>query len=412
MKRSWLWTATGALALATTTAITTIAILSQDGVPTDAIRASLHSKKLGESRDYVVHLPASYRCDPQRRYAVAYVLDAGPQFITMVQSSSLLARLGLAAELIVVGIPSPDDTSRQRDYTPPGMRQDVDRADSPAGEADRFLGFIRDELIVEIERRYRSNRIRILSGHSRGGLFVVHSLLAAPELFTARFAHSPALWRDDHAMLKRLRAQLPQLPDETYLFLSLGDDENEKMRAGYDAALQALATTAPDTVRWSHELSVGADHGSNMAMATPIALYRYFTAGSGTAPTTGRIPDACRHHPPKRASTTGAGIVLAPAVRRVVACNGVAHEASHHLSDRGHGRIARPRRPCWRQQRHAQPKAAATAEHRTALPQPVPELHVWRQQHVVRLELPGLPARWAGADPDAREQCFAIALGS
>ena len=361
MKRSWLWTATGALALATATSIATIAILTQDSPPAGVTTATLHSRQLGESRDYVVHLPASYQRNPQQRYSVAYVLDAGPQFTTMVQSSDLLARLGLAAELIVVGVASPDDASRQRDYTPPGMRQDVDVADSPTGEADRFLGFLRDELIPEVERRYRSNDTRILSGHSRGGLFVVHSLLAAPTLFSARFAHSPALWRDDHAMVKRLRAQLPQLSGESYLFLSLGDAENEKMRSGYDDALHALASAAPTSLRWSSDLGVGADHGSNMAAATPVALYRYFTAGSGTAPTTRRIPDACRHHPQKRASTTGAGIVLAPAVRRVVACNGVAHEASHHLSDRGHGRIARPRRPCWRQQRHAQPEAAATA---------------------------------------------------
>lgn len=412
MKRSWLWTATGALALAATTAITTIAILTQDGPPTGVIVAMLHSRQLGESRDYVVHLPASYPRDPQQRYAVAYVLDAGPQFAAMVQSSDLLARLGLAAELIVVGIASPDDASRQRDYTPPGMRQDVDVADSPTGEADRFLGFIRLELMPEIERTYRSNATRILSGHSRGGLFVVHSLLAAPELFTARFAHSPALWRDDHAMVERLRAQLPQWPGESYLFLSLGDAENEKMRAGYDDALQALASAAPASLRWSSELSAGADHGSNMAAATPIALYRYFTASPRAEPASGEVPGACRPHASKRASTTGAGIVRAPAVRRVVACNGVAHEASHHLSDRGHGRIARPRRPRRRQQRHAQPEAAAAGRHRADLPSAVSELHVRRQQHVVRLELPGLPARWAGADPDAREQRFAIALGS
>ena len=195
MKRSWLWTATGALALATTTSIATIAILTQDSPPAGVATATLHSRQLGESRDYVVHLPASYRCDPQRRYAVAYVLDAGPQFTTMVQSSSLLARLGLAAELIVVGIPSPNDASRQRDYTPPGMRQDVDVADSPPGEADRFLGFIRDELIVEIERRYRSNHIRILSGHCAEAATEIvpqHDIPAAKYLGCQKFSQ-PAI---------------------------------------------------------------------------------------------------------------------------------------------------------------------------------------------------------------------------
>ena len=35
-------------------------------------------------------------------------------------------------------------------------------------------------------------RPRMLAGWSRGGLFVVYSELAAPSLFDARFAHSPA----------------------------------------------------------------------------------------------------------------------------------------------------------------------------------------------------------------------------
>jgi predicted alpha/beta superfamily hydrolase len=279
MKRSWIWTAAGTLVLMAAASLATIAVLTQDGPPPGTSRGTLASTVLGESRDYVVHLPRSYTRLPQRRYAVAYVLDAGPQFTAMVSSNEILARLGLVPELIVVGIPSPDDAARQRDYTPPGMRQDVDLDDSPMGEADRFLAFLGDELIPEVDRRYRTNATRILSGHSRGGLFVVHSLVARPDLFRARFAHSPALWREAHRMVERIERQRTSLASGGFLYLSIGDAETEKMRAGFDHGLRALAD-APPSLRWCGDVSVGADHGSNAGAATPVALYRFFAAAA------------------------------------------------------------------------------------------------------------------------------------
>jgi hypothetical protein len=300
MKRSAIWAAAGALALVAASSIATIAVLTQDGPPPASAHAALASQRLGGAREYHVHLPASYAREPQRRYPVAYVLDAGPQFAAMIDASALLARLERVPELIVVGIPSPDDAARQRDFTPPGMRIDVEDAESKPGQADSFLGFLAEELIPEVERRYRTTNTRILSGHSRGGLFVIYSLLAAPELFAARFAHSPALWRDGHAMVRRLAAELPQLRGETSLFLSLGDGENERMRAGYDDALQVLTAAAPATLRWSSTLSTGADHGSNAQLATPLALHRFFVEADA-----GVTTSACRPAPSNVANTLG-----------------------------------------------------------------------------------------------------------
>lgn len=75
------------------------------------------------------------------------------------------------------------------DYTPRATRQDLDRSDSPFGRADRFLDFLRKELIPAVEGRYRASGLRILAGNSRGGLFVVYALTIDPRLFFS--LHAP-----------------------------------------------------------------------------------------------------------------------------------------------------------------------------------------------------------------------------
>ena len=119
-----------------------------------------------------------------------------------------MARVGLIPPLIEVGVPSIDGDTRNRDYTPPEMRLDSDDAASPKGAADRFLVHLQTELIPQVEREYPTTRPRMLAGWSRGGLFVVYSQIEAPAMFDARFAHSPALWRDNDLIVAQLERAL------------------------------------------------------------------------------------------------------------------------------------------------------------------------------------------------------------
>jgi hypothetical protein len=90
---------------------------------------TISSASLGEQREYLVHLPESYGREPNQRYPVIYVLDGSSQDMHTAASAALMARIGVTPEVIVVGIPNIDGKGRQRDYTPPGMRQDmIDKA--------------------------------------------------------------------------------------------------------------------------------------------------------------------------------------------------------------------------------------------------------------------------------------------
>lgn len=232
---------------------------------------TMHSSLLGEQRTYAVHLPDSYVRAPAKRYPVLYVLDGTSQSMHTAASAALMARIGAMPEAIVIGIPSGD--TRNRDYTPPGMRQDNDDAKSAEGEADRFLAFLQRELVPHVEREFRTGGERVLAGNSRGGLFVVHAFIAQPGSFDAYIANSPALWRDDAAMVARLERFLRgNRMLRGKLFLSLGGDENPKMTAAFRKAIAVLQREAPAGLQWQALTTPGAVHGDNAGKATPVAL--------------------------------------------------------------------------------------------------------------------------------------------
>lgn len=250
-----------------TAALTTFIVKRQYEEPADphVTAAVVQSNVLAEQRDLIISLPESYQREPGRRYPVLYVLDGSSHAGHTAESARLMARIGVMPEVIVVGIPSSRE-NRERDYTPPSMH----------GGADRFLRFLERELIPHVERTYRATSTRMLAGHSRGGLFVMYSLLERPDLFGARFAYSPALWHDDDRIVAEMAKSLKARTAPGFLYLSLGDGENEKMTRAFRKAVGVLRTSAPPALRWRADITTGANHSNNAVLSTPVALHTYF----------------------------------------------------------------------------------------------------------------------------------------
>lgn len=238
----------------------------------------LRSGVLGESRELLVHLPESYLREPERRYGVVYVLDGSSLDGPTADSAALMARLGVTPELLVVGIPNVSGEGRQRDYTPPFMRQDADDASSPMGRADRFLVFLEREVVPLVERDYRIGPTRILSGHSRGGLFVPYALMERPWLFDGYLAHSPAVWRDDGVLVSRLDEWLGrQTLLDRFVYISVGADEVPRMTDGFRRLRATFECRAAMVgLAWASDVVAGADHQANGRFATPLGLKAFF----------------------------------------------------------------------------------------------------------------------------------------
>lgn len=135
---------------------------------------SVRSQRLGEERKVHVYLPPAY-ANSQQRYPVIYTLDGGgtgPITASAVQFMTGYSAIPQMPEALVVAV---TNTNRNRDMPVP-------QSYGKGGE-ENFLAFLADELIPAIEQRYRTQPLRILLGHSQGGLFAVYALTARPSVF-------------------------------------------------------------------------------------------------------------------------------------------------------------------------------------------------------------------------------------
>ena len=247
--------------------------LAAESVPAhDAIE--LQSQVMGETRRINVYLPPQYAEQADVRFPVLYMPDGGlaedfPHIATTLDEG---IRAGEIVPMLLVGI---ENTQRRRDMTPP-TTVDEDRKIWPiVGESARFRAFIRDELMPEIERRYRTNGETAVIGESLAGLFIVETFFEAPGLFDTSIALSPSLWWNAHALVDaspaRLKARASQ-PER--LYLSAADETDI---APHVAALaDALKEHAPATLQWMHEPRPDLRHDNIYRSLAPGVLRRLF----------------------------------------------------------------------------------------------------------------------------------------
>ncbi len=196
---------------------------------------SLQSKILEEERSYNVSLPKSYHKGNQR-YPVLYLLDGPDNIEHTLATHNLMVKNSLIPEMIIVAIVN---TNRLRDFTPAVIFQGEQQQ---SGGADKFLDFLQLELIPQIEKSYRTQPFKILTGHSLGGLLALHALQTRPKLFQAHFAFSPSLHWGDNSTVARTIAFLKANKDlKNYLYLNLGNENIENMQQGFESLSHYLA---------------------------------------------------------------------------------------------------------------------------------------------------------------------------
>ncbi|MGB3464114.1 MAG: alpha/beta hydrolase-fold protein [Cyclobacteriaceae bacterium] len=228
----------------------------------------IDSDILKEKRELLVHLPLGY--DPSQSYPVMYVLDGSSQDFRIASIAKILNRAEIVEKLIIVGIPN---TDRNRDLTPHYILQETDGEN--LGKGDIFLSFIADEVIPFIESKYAVSEYRMLAGHSRAGLFTFYSYLEKPDTFDALFCFSPAFWRDESILVEKAQTfyAASREKENPYIFMSLGTDENQKMKMAYGSMITLLNSKKVGNV--VHEYISGANHGNNLFHSTPIALKKW-----------------------------------------------------------------------------------------------------------------------------------------
>lgn len=233
--------------------LTSIAIEAGTAEPIrigDAV--TIRSAVLNEDRPVFIHLPAGYERSSVR-YPVLYVLDGAAHWTYASAMADFFAANGMAPPLIVVGIPN---TDRTRDLTPVKA---ADRPESGGGAA--FLQFLRQELFPHVEKNYRTQPYRILFGHSLAGMFAVHNLLTAPEVFQAHIAASPWLiYADDLVLNKADDLLAKRMLPNAFLYMTVGDEP--EVLPALKAFKKWLEEKNIPGLRWELEILPKDTHGS------------------------------------------------------------------------------------------------------------------------------------------------------
>lgn len=176
--------------------------------------------------------------EPGKRFPVVYVPDANFWFAMVVVPAFSMMLGEELCEMIVVGIGHPVGPVwinpaatqkylevRTKYLTPTEVEE------RGGGGAEKFLGFIRDELIRFVDSNYPTNpEDRTLLGDSFGGLFSLYALFQHPETFNRYVAGSPSLWSDDGVIFQHEREFAEShsvLPVK--LFTSVESLEDERM---------------------------------------------------------------------------------------------------------------------------------------------------------------------------------------
>jgi len=206
---------------------------------------------LDEERKIVVHLPLNYKNEPGKNNPVMYVLDAGKLDFDISERLYTLSSSSLLPEFIVVGILN-NKGKREENLTHPFMQTVTNDSLSPYGKANLFLEFIKSELIPTIDRSYRTNSYRDISGLSRGGLFVLYSLIELPEIFNARFSYSTPAWRFDNLIINKLENSFKRRihDKKSFLFISVGANENPNILASHQTMQNQLIKIKPKNLEY------------------------------------------------------------------------------------------------------------------------------------------------------------------
>ncbi len=236
-----------------------------------SIEHTINSKHPEQERKFTVHLPKSYHSPQAFSYPVMFLLDGESNLDYAQTVSSFLAENGQMPEIIIVALHA--GLTRERDYLPNNTQDDA----GLTGDADQFLRYIRQELIPYIESEYRAAPLRLLSGHSIGGAFVIYSLLEQPELFQGYMAQSPYI---DQSLLNLYAKHLKALSQkqtelDKVLYINLGEEPDlESVFNGLQESLKANAVQGFD---WQAVRAPGETHMTTRLLGQYHGLQAFFS---------------------------------------------------------------------------------------------------------------------------------------
>jgi len=209
---------------------------------------TIFSKIRGRDYQLYISFPKNYSTKDSITYPVLYFLDGEYAFPATRGTREVLDWGNKIEDVIIVGIGSGLNflswyNDRFDDYTPSrdtvwendasyGKNAILKGALTTGGAAD-FLKAMKTEIIPFIDKNYKTNADRGITGHSAGGLFTAYCLINSDGYFTRFGISSPSFWWDNHKLLNQAVAQFREnkiwdIP-QTKVYISVGGQEGKTM---------------------------------------------------------------------------------------------------------------------------------------------------------------------------------------
>ncbi|MBN1820542.1 MAG: chitobiase/beta-hexosaminidase C-terminal domain-containing protein [Prolixibacteraceae bacterium] len=210
------------------------------------VKDSIYSEILREQRDIVVRLPESYDPASDTKYEVIYLVDGEwtEHPFSFIQKYAQDNEYVPPVILVAVKNRYIDGANqRDRDFLPVHVPQPA-----ISGGADKFLAFLKTELMPYIDKNYKTNGENSLYGHSYGGLFVAYTLFTMPGLFETFYATDPAFWYNNDYIIKLAGEKLGSLPPGKIFWVAGITETFKGMKI--DKMDSVLKAKAPETLHW------------------------------------------------------------------------------------------------------------------------------------------------------------------
>ena len=221
---------------------------------------TIDSQALKEKRHINVYVARAWDTPPDAPLPVLYMPDGGvaEDFLHVAGLLQVSVANGTMRPFMLVGM---QNTQRRRDLTGPTENAEDRKIAPVVSGAPAYRNFIRDELMPEVKRRYRTTGETAIVGESLGGLFVVETYLLEPQLFDHYLAFDPSLWWNHGSLPRQAGTLLAKgKPGKHSLYLASSSE------AGIATEVQRLSDVlqrqAPPGLQWHVEKMPEETHGT------------------------------------------------------------------------------------------------------------------------------------------------------
>ncbi|NCD68191.1 alpha/beta hydrolase-fold protein [Mucilaginibacter agri] len=211
------------------------------------IRDTIYSNSLQEKRPLEIVLPADYGTAPTKKYDATYVTD-GEWNTQIVTNIDRFLEIQFIPSNIIVSIPNlykDGRNMRERDFTPTHINDA-----QVSGGAEKYLAFLKNELMPYINQKYRTSGMNTLYGSSLAGIFTMYAIIKEPRLFQSYLLADPALWWDNGYAFKLADENLSKLNLTDITMLMTGREGPAAVSMGIVKMDSILKQKAPAGLHW------------------------------------------------------------------------------------------------------------------------------------------------------------------